>query len=101
MRYAAAVSDYVQALMFTFEIFVDFDFHIVELDFDAVQKRVVVGGTGRDFIERVNHFDNTVENTLGQYKAKISGRRRQRGNNKPFFYTLSVLLLPLTRSPKR
>ena len=58
------VADDIQSLMAGLQIAVDFDFHIVEFYFDAVQQGVIVGGTGRDFIQRVNHFDDAVQDTL-------------------------------------
>ncbi len=43
---------------------VNLDLHVVELDLDAVEQGVVVRGAGGDLVERVDHLDDAVEDTL-------------------------------------
>ena len=57
---AAAVTDDVKTGMTGFQPLVDLDFHIVELDLNAVEKRIVVGGAGCDLVKCVNHLDDAV-----------------------------------------
>ena len=59
MGNAASVSDHVQPRMAGLKIFVDGNFHVVEFDLNAVQKRIVVGGSGSNPHEecKQNSFD--------------------------------------------
>ena len=70
----AAVSDYVQAVVGALQVLVHCHFHVVEFDFDAVQKGVFVRRTGRNLIQRINHFDNAVQDTFRQNQTQIPGR---------------------------
>ena len=58
MRHAAAVPDDIEALMPRLKVLVELHFHIVEFNFYAIEQRVVVGRTGRDPVERIDHLDN-------------------------------------------
>ena len=60
MSHTAAVTDDVQALVTAFQMFVQFHFHIIELDFHTVEQGIVIGGTGCDLVQCVDHFDDTV-----------------------------------------
>ena len=66
-----------------FEISVQFHFHIVKLDLHPIQQRIVAGRSRGDFIQCVNHFDNAVQNALGQHQAQIPRRRRQGWFHRP------------------
>ena len=62
----ASVTDDVKSLVLAFEIFVNRNLHIIELNLNAVEKSVIVRGTGSDLIKGVYHFDDAVENSLGK-----------------------------------
>ena len=66
---AAAVADDVQPRIPGLQMFIHGHFHIVELDLHAVEQGVVVGGAGGDLIQRVEHFDDAVQNSLGQHQT--------------------------------
>ena len=97
----ATVANYVQAFVRALQILVYRHFHIVELDFNTVQKGVLVCRTGRDFIERINHFDNPVQDAFGSTKLKSPGVAFNVGTVKDSSILAAVLRLPLIRSPKR
>ena len=65
---ARAIANDEQAAVLGLELRADLDFHIIELDFHAVEQRVVVRGAGRDLFERVEHFYYAVEYALGHYE---------------------------------
>ena len=76
---AAAVADDEQALVRCFQILVDGDFHVIELDLDAVKaayRRLLYRG---DLVKRVDHLDDAVENALRDDQRQIARRGRQRG----------------------
>ena len=73
MGNTASIADDIQAGITGFQMIIDLHFHIVELNFYTVQQGVVVGGTGRNFIQCVDHLDDAVKDPLGQYQAQISG----------------------------
>ena len=58
--HAASVTDDIQARVFALEILVNLHFHIIELNFDTVQQGIVVGGTRCNFVQSVDHLDDTV-----------------------------------------
>ena len=74
---ARAVADDIQSLVLGHQVFIERDLHVVELDLHAVKQGVVIRRTGRDLVKRVDHLDDVVENTLGQYQAQIARRRLQ------------------------
>ena len=43
------------------EVFIKFHFHVVEFDFYAVEKRIVIGRARSDFVKRIDHFDDAVK----------------------------------------
>ena len=57
---AAAVADDVKAAVRGLKVLVERDLHVVELDLNAVEKRVVVRRAGGDLVEGVDHFDDAV-----------------------------------------
>ena len=79
----AAVADDVKALVAGFQLFADLYLHIVELDFHTVQEGVFVGGAGSYLVQGVDHFNDAVQDALGQHQAQIAGggaeRRRDEG----------------------
>ena len=70
---AAAVADDKQAGIAGFQLLARFHFHVVELYFHAVEQGVVVGGAGGDLIQGVDHFDDAIQDALGQHQAQIAG----------------------------
>ena len=64
---AAAVADDKQAGVAGFQLLAHFHFHVVELYFHAVEQGVVVGGAGGDLIQGVDHFDDAIQDALGQH----------------------------------
>ena len=79
---AAAVADDVQARVAAFQMVVYIHFHVIELDLHAVEQSVIVGGAGRHLVQGVNHFNDAVENSLGQHQTQIAGGGVQRGGDK-------------------
>ena len=81
MRDAAAVADDVKPVVAGHEVAVHLDLHVVELHLHAVEQRVVVGSAGGDFIQRVNHLNDAVQNALGQHEAQVArgGVQRRHG----------------------
>ena len=69
MGHAAAVTDDVKALVTAFQVLVQFHFHVVEFDLHAVEQGIVIGGTGCDLVQGVDHLNDAVQNTLGQHQA--------------------------------
>ena len=60
MSHTAAVTDDVQALVTAFQMFVQFHFHFIDLDFHTVEQGIVIVGTGGEFVQCVYHLDDTV-----------------------------------------
>ena len=85
---AAAVADDEQALVRGLEVFVDGDLHIIKLDLDAVEQRVVVGRAGGDLVEGVDHFDDAVENALRDDEREVAGRGGERRGDEGLFDAL-------------
>ena len=69
MSHTASVSDHIQTFVSRLEILVDLHFHIIELYFHAVKQCIVVFRTRRDLIQRLDHLDDAVHDTLRQDKA--------------------------------
>ena len=76
---AAAITNDVQALVSGFQFLTDFHFHVVELDFHAIKQGIVIGGTGCDFVQCVDHLNNAVQQPLGQHQAQVTGSGVQCG----------------------
>ena len=70
---AAAVADDVKAGIAGLQPVADLDFHVVELDLHAVEQGVVVGGAGGHLVQSVDHFDDAVQDALGQHQAQVAG----------------------------
>ena len=90
MRHAGAVADHIQAVIFRLQIVVDLDLHIIELDFDTVEQRIIIGSTGRNFVQRIDHLNDAVQNTLRNDKAQITRLRRKSRNNKALRNALCI-----------
>ena len=74
----ASVADHIEAGMVGLKFIAEGHLHVVELDLHAVQKRVIIGSTGRDLVQCVDHFDDPVQDPLGQDQAQVSRRRLER-----------------------
>ena len=77
----AAVADDIQTLMTAHELIVHFHFHVIEFYFHAIQKGIVVGCTGSNLIQSIDHLDNSIQNALRQHQAQITGGCVQSGGN--------------------
>ena len=88
MRHAAAVSNDVKAFVAAFQVLVNLHLHVVELHFHAVQKSIVIGCSRSHFVQGIDHLDNTVQDSLGQYQTEITGRRHKSWAHQPFFNPL-------------
>ena len=60
VRDAGAVADDIQTGALGLEVVVYLDFHVIELDLNAVEQSVVIGGTGCDLVQSVDHFNDAV-----------------------------------------
>ena len=58
--------------MIGLKIVVDRNLHIIELDLNAIEKRVVIGSTRSDLIESIDHLDNTVQYPLRKNEAQVT-----------------------------
>ena len=85
---AGAVADDVQALVAALQILVQGNLHVIELDLHAIQQGIIVGSAGGDLIQGINHFDNAVQDPLGQHQAQVAGGRGQGGTHQPLFNAL-------------
>ena len=47
-------------------------FHIVEFYFHAVEQRVIICRTRSDLIKRIDHLDNSVQNSLWQHQTQVT-----------------------------
>ena len=94
MRHTAAIADDEQPLVARFQMLVQLDLHVVELDLHAVQQRVVIRRAGGDLVERVDHLNDAVQNTLGHDQAQIARRRRERGRDERLIQPLLRAALP-------
>ena len=81
---AASVADDVESLMAGFEIFVDLDLHIIELDLDTVEESVLVRRTGGYLIKRLDHLDDSVEDSLRKDEREVAGGRLEGGCDEGF-----------------
>ena len=69
-------------------MFVKHDLHIIELNLYAIQQRIVIRRPRRDFIQRVNHLDDAIQNPLWQHQTQIARRSRERRHNHALFQPL-------------
>ena len=82
----AAVTNNIKALMAAFQMLVYRHFHVVELHFHTIQQCVIVGSSGCDLIQCVNHLNDTVQDPLRQYQAQIARSGIQGGRGEGFLY---------------
>ena len=87
---AAAIADDIQAGVLGFQVLVDRNLHVIELDLHAVQQRIVVGRAGGDTIQGVDHFHNAIQDALGQHQAQIARRGGQGGAHQALLQALVV-----------
>ena len=73
MRDAAAVPNDIEAFVPCFEVFVELDFHVIEFYLYAIEQGVIVCSARRYFVERIDHLDNTVKDTLRHHEGEIAG----------------------------
>ena len=64
--------------------------HVVELDLYAIEQRVVIGRTWGDTVQRIDHFNDAVEDALGQHQRKVAGRCCKRGTHGSLLDSLFV-----------
>ena len=57
---AASVADDIKTFVGAFQMLIDIHFHIIEFDLHNVEQGIVIGGTGCDLVQCVDHFDDTV-----------------------------------------
>ena len=69
MCHTAAVSDNKETFVAGFQILIDLNFHVVEFNFHAVQKGIIVCSSRSYFVQGVDHFDNAVQDTFRKYEA--------------------------------
>ena len=93
MGSSAAVADNEEVLMAGLEVGVNVDLHIIELDLDAVEEGIVVRCTGRDLVKRVDHLDDSVEDSLWDYEGEVAGGRLESGTDEGIRHSLVVRTL--------
>ena len=93
MSRSAAVADHEEVFVAGLEVAVGIDFHIIELDLDAVEQGIVVRCAGSDLVKRVDHLDDSVENSLRDNKGEVAGGRLESGTDKGIRYSLIVRTL--------
>ena len=81
----AAVTDDIKSLVGRLEMLVNINFHIIELDLNTVEKCVIIGCAGGNFVKSINHFDDTVKDSLWKHKTQIARCCVKGRNNKSFF----------------
>ena len=94
-RHAASVADRVNAVA-DFEVFADkFRAHGIIFGFHAVEKRIVIGSTGRDIVDSVHGFDDIVKLTFWNTKRQIARHGLQGRTNGGLTDTVVVGTLAL------
>ena len=68
MSNTAAVTDHKEAGVTGLKSVINCNFHVVELDFNAVKQRVIVCGTWSDLIECIDHLNDPIQDTFGKHK---------------------------------
>ena len=74
MRDAGAVTDDIQPLMPRLQVAVDVNLHVIKFDLDTVEQRVCIGSAGCDLIQRIDHLNDAVEDTLRDNQREVAGR---------------------------
>ena len=72
MGYTASVSNDIQAFVSAFQIFININFHIIELNLHTIEEGVVISCPGSDFIQSINHFNDSVKDTFRENKTQIN-----------------------------
>lgn len=90
MSYTTAVTDNIKSFMKRLKVFVNFNFHIVEFNLNAIEQCIIIRCTRRNIIKGINHFNNAVKDSLRQYKTKVTRCSRQCRNNQTFLNSFRV-----------
>ena len=67
-----------------FQVIVYGDLHVVELDLHTIEKSIVIGSSGSNLVQSIDHLDYAIENSLWYNQGKVSGSSLQRGNYEAF-----------------
>ena len=86
MGHAAAITDEIKSLIAALQILINIRLHVVDFDFHTLTQGILVGCTGSDLVQRIDHLDNTVQNTFWQYQTQITGSGFQGRNHHTFLY---------------
>ena len=86
--------------MAAFQVLIELDLHIIELDLHAVEQRIVVGCARRDLIQRMDHFDDTVQNPFWQHQTQIARRSRKRRHDHALFQSFLSTSAPALQIPE-
>lgn len=70
---ARAVADGKEIGQLGFQVAIKFQTGTIKLDLYTVKKRIIIGRSWGNLIERVNHFNDVVQMPLWQDKAQIAG----------------------------
>ena len=84
----AAVADDIQTVKFCLQPLIDLHLHVVELHFHTVQEGIVVGRAGGNLIQRVDHFNDSVQDPLRQHQTQIAGGGVEGGRDEGILHPL-------------
>ena len=87
MGYTASVSNDIQAFVSAFQIFININFHIIELNLHTIEEGVIISCPGSDFIQSINHFNDSVKDTFRENKTQITGSSCESRSYHTFFDT--------------
>ena len=88
MRNTAAIANHIQAFILGFELFVHLNFHVVEFYFHTIEQGIIIGSAGGNFIQRIDHLDDAIQNALGEHKAQVAGCGIQSRREEGFIHAL-------------
>ena len=94
---STSVTDHVQTFVHGLQMFIQFYFHIIELDFHTVKQSIIIGCT-RAILSSVDHLDNFIQDSFRSTRLKSPGSASV-GLINPSSILSSVLRLPRIRSP--
>ena len=81
-------------------MFIQIQTGTVEFYFHPVQKRIRVGHTGSNLVQRIDHFNNIVQLPFRQYQAQVSRRRVQGRTRKAFCQPPFIGTAPFDQIPE-
>ena len=90
MSHTTAIAYYIHAIIFTFKMFIKFNFHIIEFDLNSIKKRIIISCTRSYLIKRIYHLNNTIKDTFRKNKAQIARCSRQCRSYKTLFHSLDI-----------